>query len=70
MPLQPDPSIRVKAHYFGELRLSRVQIDGYHDFKTESHIRMDRMSRWVLTDFNLCLCIVALNYAMFKHTNQ
>ena len=37
--------IRVDAHYFGELRLSLVQADGYHDSKTESHFRMYRMSR-------------------------
>ena len=38
IPLQPVLSIRVDAHYFRELRLSLVQTDGYHDFKTESHI--------------------------------
>ena len=70
MPLQPVLSIRVDAHYFGELRLSLVQPDGYHDFKTESHIRMYKMSCWVLTDFNLCLCAVTLNCAMFEHTSE
>ena len=51
IPLQPVQSIRVDADYFGELRLSLVKTDEYHDIKTESHIRM---SRWVLADFNLC----------------
>ena len=47
-PLQPVLSIRVDAHYFGELRLSLVQTNGYHDFKTESHIRMYKISCWYL----------------------
>ena len=70
IPLQPVLSIRVDAHCFGELRLSLVQNDGYHDFKTKSHIGMYKMSCWVLTDFDLCLCTVTLNCAMFKHTSQ
>ena len=43
-PLQSVPYFRVDAHYFRELCSSLAQTDEYHDFKTESHIRMYRRS--------------------------